>query len=406
MRNRELTRLSDRSSFRFGYLPSDTNNEMMVSLSVARIYSFEELGRHIAEWEQLDEKLSPRTPFTSPLWISLWWKHFQRRNVKFWDLLYLHIVRDAKGQLVAVVPLMKSCFPGVPLVRVIQFFGNDPALTEIRGVICRPKDQDRVIKALTEYFMRQKNKWDVFRWNGLHRNASEYDFLADGCKFIERGHVPDYTIELPTSWDVLTARVSSNMRKNLRKTYELLKRDGFGFAVNVVECLGDIQAAVDRFLMLHAARSETSDMIYHPRRFAKPRERAFLVEYLNQMAEQGQLRIFELRIDGETVASRLTFLIGMELYVYYSGYDPSWRKYGVMTLLVSEIIKWAIDHDLQRVNLSTGNDQSKLRWRPKEIVYNDFLQISPTLHGRLAFRAFQAYEGWCRFRGAGQPRSR
>ena len=37
--------------------------------------------------------------------------------------------------------------------------------------------------------MRQKNKWDVFRWNGLHRNASEYDFLADGCKLIERGHV-------------------------------------------------------------------------------------------------------------------------------------------------------------------------------------------------------------------------
>jgi CelD/BcsL family acetyltransferase involved in cellulose biosynthesis len=401
MPNRELTWLTDRSN-----LPPDADKEIIASLSVTRIHSFEELHHHMAEWEQLDEQMHPRTPFTSPLWISLWWKHFRRRNVKFWDLLHIHIVRDAKGKLVAVAPLMKSCFPGVPFVRVIQFLGNDPALTEIRGVICRPKDQDSVIKVLTEYFMLQQSKWDVFRWNGLHRNASDYDFLADGCKFIERGHVPDYTIELPRSWDVLTARVSSNMRKNLRKTYELLERDGFRFAVNVVEHRGDIQSAVGRFLTLHAARSETSDMIYHPRRFAKPRERAFLVEYLDRMAEQGQLRVFELRINRETVASRLTFLFGTELYMYYSGYDPSWRKYGVMTLLVSEIIKWAIDHDLQRINLSTGNDQSKLRWRPREIVYNNFLQISPTLHGKLAFRGFQAYEGLSRFRGAAQPRSR
>ena len=376
----------------------------MAGLSVARIYSFEELDHYMAGWELLDEQLYPRTPFTSPLWMSLWWKHFRRRNIVFRDSLYLHIVHDAEGRLVAVVPLMKSCFPGVPLVRIIQFLGNDPAITEMRGVICRREDQDRVISVLTNHFMREQNKWDIIRWSGLLRNASEYDFLPDGCEFIERRHIPDYTIDLPTSWDYLTARVSSNMRKSLRKTYEFLKRDGFEFVVNIVERHGEVDAAVDRFLLLHAARSEAADMIYHPRRFAKSRERAFLVEYLDRMAGQNQLRIFELEINGEIVASRLAFLLGEELYLYYSGYNPSWRRYGVMTLLVSEIIKWAVTHGLQRVNLSTGNDKSKLRWMPNEIVYNDCLQISPTLRGKFTFRGFMAHEGLFRSRGAPQPR--
>jgi CelD/BcsL family acetyltransferase involved in cellulose biosynthesis len=379
----------------------DMNHGMTASLSVARIHSFEELDQYKAEWEALDEQQFPRTPFTSPLWMTLWWKHFRRQGIKFRDSCYLHIVQDAEGRLVAVVPLMRSWFPGMaPLVRVIQFFGNDPAVTELRGVICRREDQDDVIRTLTSYFLARQHEWEIFRWNGLHRSASEYAFLTDGCEFIERRLVPDYVVELPKSWDLLNARVSSNMRKNLRKTYEFLDRDGFRFELNVVQRREDIAAAVDRFLMLHVARSDTPDMIYHPKRFANQRERAFLLEYLGRMADRGQLRIFELEINGEVVASRIAFLLGSELYMYFSGYNPSWRKYGVMTLLVSEIIKWAINHGLRWVNLSTGNDQSKLRWKPSEIIYSDCMQVSPTLRGKLTFRGFQAYEGLTRSRDA------
>jgi CelD/BcsL family acetyltransferase involved in cellulose biosynthesis len=64
-----------------------------------------------------------------------------------------------------------------------------------------------------------------------------------------------------------------------------------------------------------------------------------------------------------------------------------------MTILVCEMIKWAIAHGLQRVNLSTGNDQSKLRWKPVEVIFHDAVQVSPSRRGRLLFPAFRAYEG-------------
>ena len=39
--------------------------------------------------------------------------------------------------MVGVAPLMRSSFPGIgpPLLRMVQFFGADAALTEIRGAI-------------------------------------------------------------------------------------------------------------------------------------------------------------------------------------------------------------------------------------------------------------------------------
>jgi CelD/BcsL family acetyltransferase involved in cellulose biosynthesis len=73
------------------------------------------------------------------------------------------------------------------------------------------------------------------------------------------------------------------------------------------------------------------------------------------------------------------------LYLYYTGYDPNWRKYSIMTTVVAESIKWAIENRLKAVNLSMGNDVSKTRWGPKEIVFRQGVQVSPNWWGRLAF---------------------
>ena len=52
------------------------------------------------------------------------------------------------------------------------------------------------------------------------------------------------------------------------------------------------------------------------------------------MAKYGCLRIFEIEIGGAVVATRLGFVLGKELYIYYGGYHPNWGKYSIMTTLV------------------------------------------------------------------------
>jgi CelD/BcsL family acetyltransferase involved in cellulose biosynthesis len=343
-----------------------------------------------AEWESLDAELYPRTPFTSPLWINLWWKHFQQRRYQVRDEFFCHTLRETDGRLVAIAPMMVTHRPAAgPLrIRLLQFFGADPSITEIRGVICRADRQNEVVEALTHHLNGCRDEWDVLWWTGIRAECSVYDTLVDRGELTTDRELPDYVLLLPETWDKLRATVSSNMRKNVRKSYELLEQDGHAFTFRAVARSDEVGPAIQRFFVLHAARADVSDMVLHPNKFANHRNQAFFIEFAQLMAERGALRIFELTVGGSVVASRVAFALGSELYCYFAGYDPAWRRYSVMTTLMCETIKWAIDNGFRLINLSTGKDLSKVRWRPAEIVFRDAMQVSPTVRGRLAFFAY------------------
>ena len=228
---------------------------MLRRLKVERLQGPEALGEIVAEWDLLDRQISPRSPFTSSAWIIPWWKHFsRRRQVVFHDEFFCHVVRDDDGRLVAVAPLMRTSSPGVglPVVRMLQFFGADPALTEIRGVISRLEHQASVVQALVEHFLARRNEWDVFRWAGLRHPVDTYGSPCPHRIFKAREDLPDFIVELPRSWNDLRTQASSNMRRKIRKAYEFLERDGFQFGLSVTERPHGVEAAMHRFLTLHA----------------------------------------------------------------------------------------------------------------------------------------------------------
>src|SRR5262249_42931177 len=119
-------------------------------LVVTRLAHSEAFGSLRHEWERLDCSLAPRTPFTSPTWNELWWKHFARSGLLRRDEFFLHEVRQADGDLVAVAPLMRTFEPGSGPIRMskVQFFGTDPSLTEVRGVVCKAERQGEALRAL------------------------------------------------------------------------------------------------------------------------------------------------------------------------------------------------------------------------------------------------------------------
>jgi hypothetical protein len=86
---------------------------------------------------------------------------------------------------------------------------------------------------------------------------------------------------------------------------------------------------------------------------------------------------------------RIGFVIGDSLYLYYSGYDPRWSKYSVMTTTVVEAVKYAIGQRLKTINLSPNRDVSKTRWGPREIALTQAVQLAPSPLSRLAWAGFQ-----------------
>jgi CelD/BcsL family acetyltransferase involved in cellulose biosynthesis len=194
--------------------------------------------------------------------------------------------------------------------------------------------------------------------------------------------VSDFVLPLSGDWDTFKATRPRNIKESLRKCYNALSRGRHQFALEVVSAPGDVAAALKEFFSLHQARALKRDTVVHRDLFETVRAQQFLLDVCHRLAAVGKLRIFRLRIDGTVVATRIGFVEGQFLYLYYSGYDPAWSKYSVMTTTLAETLRYATAHGITSVNLSTGADVSKTRWRPDEVVYRHAVQTSDTTRGR------------------------
>jgi len=353
-----------------------------LSLTVGRISEAEAFSGLAAEWQALEEELSPRLPFATLAWNASWWAHLRRRTLSIRDEFYFHTVRE-DGRLVAIAPLMISVAPGFgPLrYRHLQFVGADLQLTELRGVICREADEARVLRALCEHLAAHRRSWDSVRWSGVRDRDALKDLPGGRWRLRYTHAIHDYCLALPTTWAELHKSRRRNVKESLRRAYNSLRRDGHEHRLVVItrpEEAGDA---------LH--RAEANFARRHPNLFRTQATRAFLADCALRMAQAGQLCIFELRIGDEVVASRVAFLLGKDLYYYYSGFNPQWGRYSVMTALVAESLKWAIERGCRTANLSVHPEQSKLRWGPAEIVYHEYVQVPVGLRHELPYGAFR-----------------
>jgi CelD/BcsL family acetyltransferase involved in cellulose biosynthesis len=360
------------------------------ALHVTRLASAEAFGALTREWEELDARLFPWTPFTGPLWNRLWWKHYRSSRLMVHDELFVHSVRDGGGRLVAVAPMMLTRRPSAGPVqgRVIQCFGADRNLTEIRGIACQPQDCGRALRALNAHFVGGASGWDWIDWGVLREDGTGPDEVARSGAVGQERSFPSYHLPLPASWDELRGRLGRNIKESLRKCYNSLKRDGHTFELRVVDQAAELAPALETFFRLHQARAEAPARCQHTNVFANPGDRAFVAEYAGEMARRRQLCLFQLVIAGQVVATRMGFALGDELYLYYSGYDMAWARYSVMTTLLAEAIKWAIARKMRVVGLSTGQDVAKTRWSPQSITYRSAIQVGPGWRSRAAFGAY------------------
>jgi CelD/BcsL family acetyltransferase involved in cellulose biosynthesis len=280
--------------------------------------------------------------------------------------------------------------------RTVQFLGADRNLTELRGLVCRDEHMSEAIAALSCHLLARAAEWDRLQWSGLKEPSPARQFLDWKGRVTWNEATPSYWLPLPSTWEGFTASLTRNIKESLRKCYNSLRRDGYHYEFRVVASPAEVGEAVEIFFDLHASRANARDTVQHPDVFAGIRSRGFFLEYARLMAERDLLRIFQLRIGGEVVATRVGFALGGHLYLYYSGYDMRWRKYSVMTTVVAEAIKWAIEQRLLAVNLSTGRDVSKTRWRPQMNEFFTGTERSPTLRGQVVSRGYESCTGLAR----------
>jgi CelD/BcsL family acetyltransferase involved in cellulose biosynthesis len=356
-----------------------------MGLIVREAMSFRNLA---PEWEVLMERCALRTPFTHPDWCELWWQHFAEHHLLVGDELWLLEVRDRGGVLKAVAPFVATTRPSVSWlgIRSLRLIGADPAVTELSTLVCAPEDEPFVVSALLGYLLERRKEWDTLSFGDIRADSDSARILGQ-CQGLKlTSEVSDFVLTLPGDWETFKSSLKRNIKESLRKCYNAPKRDGLTPEFRVRATPSEITEALERWLKLHTMRADFTETVVHRNVFAVDPPRAFLRAVMDQLSPRGLVRIFELELKGQVVASRIGFVLGNTLYLYFSGYDPAFRQYSVMTTTVAEVLKWAITQGLTSVNLSPGNDVSKTRWSPTEIKYHKSVLPSPSLRGLVFHR--------------------
>ena len=362
---------------------------MTLPLRVERVQTPADLMALAPACDELASRMSPRSPFATSSWLDHWWRHYSESRLLVRDRFFVHTVRDAQNRLIAIAPLILTERPGSgPLrSRNLYFFGSDKSITELRGLVCDRAHEAAAARALLAHLQTIKSEWDWMVWNGIRKDGDAYGVLNEAPGFDWSSETTDHVLTLPGSWDEFRSTRSRNIKESLRKCYNSLKRDGHHFTFRVVSDPAETPEALRRFFELHARRACAQHLVGHADVFYEERARQLMLALAEDSNEALSVRVFQLKIAGQVVASRLGFVLGDELYLYFSGFDPEWAAYSVMTTTVAEAIKWAIERGFKRVNLSPGTDVSKTRWGAVPITTCNGIMISPTPRAKFVFRA-------------------
>jgi CelD/BcsL family acetyltransferase involved in cellulose biosynthesis len=368
-----------------------------MALRVSTIEDAEELRRVEGEWAALLEHAGNTLPFLLPEWLATWWDVFHQDRLLLRDSLRVKVVRRDSGELVGVIPLMLTERPrlGPFRSRVLGFLGADRYITEQRAPILARGCEREIARALAKDLFAE-NAWNWISWEGLQRE-SEFALELERALPLRWGtHDTAHLLEMAPTWDEFKGGLKRNIKESLRRCYNSLKRDHLTARLAVAESPADVGRALETFFELHTARSRQVETVGHPDRFAGPHARRFLVQVCAHLAARGIARVFTLQVDGRAVASRIGFQLPGCLYLYYSGFDPAWGKYSVMTTAVAEALKYAIEHGVARVHLSMGVDTSKSRWGPVTVKYEQAIWVKPGWASEAALRLYS----WGRSDGA------
>jgi CelD/BcsL family acetyltransferase involved in cellulose biosynthesis len=338
-----------------------------------------------ADYDRLSRMASNKLPFALHEWHVAWCEHFLNCNPRIQEEALFYVVRNLEGECVAIVPFVicKRMLGPLKIVSV-NFLGTDPAITEIRTPLIEP-GYEKITAHVVQDHLAREGAWDWVDWTDIS------DAFANSLNTQQLHWQPGlsaYVLDLPSTWPEFRSGLKRNIRESLRHCYNSLKREGHGFECIVIDRPEDIDAALDEFLRLHVMRANYRTSVIHPDRFSSKASRDFLYAVCRQLAARGAVRIFQLRIDSEIVATRIGFIVDDSLYLYYSGFDPQWARYSVMTTTVAEAIKYAIVQGLATVNLSPTSDISKTRWGPREVTYQSAYQQGRRLYSGLAHRAY------------------
>ena len=301
----------------------------------------EELTRLQAEWEDI-LNLSPEPlPFLHPLWQRVWLEEFQEGR----ELLLLAI-REGE-RLIGVAPLLQDNGR-------LGLVGHYSICDYMDFVVTPGLDKEFFVTLLDSFRHRD---WQELDLRGLRESSptlSAVPALAQGLGFqVSRDlEAVSPRVELPPTWSDYLASLPGKERHELRRKLRRLFQQG-DVELRVLTSPQETGPGVDQFLRF------MTESRHDKAQFMTAKMEQFFHHVVADLSEAGLVRLYMLELDGRAVASVLCFDLGGRLYMYNSGYDPTYSHLSVGLLCKVLCLRDAIEQGRRCLDFLRGNEPYK-----------------------------------------------
>jgi CelD/BcsL family acetyltransferase involved in cellulose biosynthesis len=306
------------------------------------------------EWGNLAAACVTSTVFQTYEWIGAWWRHFGHAPGRC-----LHIVtfRTEDGLLVGLAPLMTSYWYATPFRR-LSFIGT--GASDYQDILALPGREADVAQAFYSHLASLAG-WNIcdlqqIRTNALLRHRDPVDL--DGLSWFDVEQEPCPYLDLASSWDQVLEGLGKKTRSNVRyydRSLEKVYEVDFGHVTTNEELGQEIEILFE----LHRRRWNQR---WLPGVFSGKKVQNFHRDVTQALLERDWLRLFYLRLDGETQASLYCFSYGDRICYYQGGFEPSLAKLSLGTVLTARAMHQAVLEEKSVFDFLRGDEPYKAKW--------------------------------------------
>lgn len=370
--------------------PAATPLDIAILTSVAE---FQALGE---EWNELVERSSSPTIFMTWEWVWTWWETFGAR-LRPWIL----VAREGPaGRLLGLAPFVL----GRPLLcpfrcRELALLGTTVAAGDHLDVVTRAGYEAVVTARFAEALATHSRQWDVLRLDRMAPESRLVQWLPPQtarpamiwesiCPFVRlTARWDDFLMTLGRSWRRSIRRIARRLDKEFPDAVEYQRARSREEAFTAMEDLFRLHANVRT---LRGERSAVDD----------PAVRVFHHRVAERFFQRGWLRLYVLKVHGQTIAAAYGFHYDDTVSYYMTGYDPAWAHYSPGAAITTHAIRNAIEEGAREFDFLRGDEEYKSRWT--DTVRRDLrLRLATTFRGsllvgvyRLLYAARQRYRKW------------
>ena len=302
--------------------------------------TFEELAD---QWPLIIRGCAEPTFSDQYTWQATWWSEFGLKSE-----LNLLTVSSESGDIEMIAPLMVdgtvlSFLGSTDLVDYHDFLARDHFESDLFGNIVKTIDGIKNVESIVLQSIP-----------GNSASIDQFRIAAERSGWIVNIQREDVAprIVLPNSWDEYVSGLRKKDRHELRR--KLRRLDGAGdFNQTEFTRAEDVMAGMDDFMLLH--RMSTTGKAD----FMTTKRERFFRRVAVALAYENSTRLCFLELNGERVATSLSFVCRDVRYLYNSGYNPAYSYLSVGLLNHALSIRCSIEQGHRVFDFMRGAEAYK-----------------------------------------------